>query len=416
MKYVRNGKKLITVSMIAGAAALCLTGCISFGHPTSAEDAQKKLSEVLGYEPKLIDSKVGKNEYKHFKKDYFYEFEDEQGMRFTYRSKLEPQGLDGATFFYMYYDEVFYNDRFFPFYAETMEEVCSRYGFVWSRLGNGEVRYDEFGNEIQYSDPYLWIKGYTDLEEAADLLTELLDKCRLVAPNEGVIATSPRAHRIYIECGAPESSKRVCDVWFLNQEDETSRVEVYTRLRKAYVEQVKKGSLSDDLPEGLLESTCPAVLKGRYAGRDYPLWGIKLLDDSDPEAPIYDYLLLYARPSAGEDYVYHEGYYSMDLSIQNLIAQLGGTCFFREKGVQSDMAGFDGYIGESNYFFGFLDAEQSVLIRTDEKEYRFPAVMHNPAMDQYEIHLTKEEMEEIFGIRIEYSYPESIFEVQRVDQ
>lgn len=107
---------------------ICLTGCVTVGNPASEKKAKADMKEIFGYELELTDSMATQSQYKKHKKNYYYEFEDANGMQLTYASTLEPEGLDGATFFYQYCDEINYQKRVVPFYSQRMKEICDEYG------------------------------------------------------------------------------------------------------------------------------------------------------------------------------------------------------------------------------------------------------------------------------------------------
>lgn len=385
---------------------MSLAGC-TFGHSTSNDEALLKLAEVMGYEPVLVNESTENSRYKRFRKDKYYEFEDKYGMKFTYMSRLDWEGIDGLRLFYHYRDEVNYNYRIIPFYATRMQELCDHYGYEFRKRAyadeNTSPDYDYFGNEEQFEGAMVMIGGYDDLTNVAELMTTILNECRAYAPDKGVISSMKplMTIRVAINNSAGKDIP-VSDFKILRGDELADEGLIYTTLYKDYVEGVKKGTIDDDTPDGTLENTCPEYLWGNFNGRHYDLWSAKLISDADPENPEYRFDMYLREPEEREEYIYHEGYYTMNMGIQNFIAQLGGTCYFHEAESGGDGAGYECYLGDSNIFAGLNDDKSQVIIRRDNKEYRFDAVINNPANGEVKITLSKEDMEEIFDIIITY--------------
>lgn len=403
-------KWMICVSLFC--MMLGLTGCITVGSAASEKKAVKAVTQVLGYEPTLTDVKTEKSEYTRFKKNKYYEFEDKQGMRFSYASTVEPEGLDGATFFYRYRDQIHYEEMLVPFYGEVMQKLCDEHGkeLELEAYGNGQSQVDAFGNLRQFMGAAIIIDGYADLEDTAQLVYEMLVQCRREVPRSGLMASA--SPEIYVNVRDDRWGIKVAKFPLLLMDEAVSQSEVYDKLSRGYVEMVKTGHIKDDLPENLLENLPPEVLRGIYNSREYDQW-VAVLASSSGEDAVYSYKLYYREPTEREDYQFIDVYNNQDFSIEAFIAQLGGTMFFHEAEKGGDGAGFSGYLGEDSYFVGFTGADHQVLIRKNEEEYIFDTQMNNPAMNEYDMILTKEQMEDIFGIQISYDYAASRFTVSR---
>lgn len=206
---------------------------------------------------------------------------------------------------------------------------------------------------------------------------------------------------------------RVSTFSLLTEGKTVNQDNIYNQLYKDYIESVKKGHIPNDLDEGVLSSVCPEFIHGIYQDKEYQLWSAKLIDDSDSDHPKYEFKMLYREPSEREEYEYHGGYYAEDLQIQNFIAVLGGSCFFHEAERNGDGAGFLGYLGDDVYFFGFVKDKSQVMIRKNDEEYFFDLTMYNPAMDEYSFEISREDIENIFGVTIDIQKETSNFFVKR---
>lgn len=407
-------KKKCILVLLGIFIALCMTGCVTIGKPASERKAKADVEAIFGYELTLTDSMATKSQYKKFKKNYYYEFEDANGMRFTYASTIEPEGLDGATFFYQYCNEINYQKRVVPFYSQRMKEICDEYGkeFLMPEFRDEDISYhqDVFGNYVEYSGATILVSHVEELEDVSAILETILNECQIHELKNAKVMQSIGNMEIAIAVPKDETYNIRFSVFKLLNEGETvDQDSIYEKLYKEYIESVKKGQIPDDLEEGTLSSVCPEVLHGIYQDKEYPLWSAKLIDDSDSDNPKYEFKMLYREPAEREEYEYHGGYYAEDLQIQNFIAVLGGSCFFREAERGGDGAGFSAYLGDDVYFFGFINGKSQVLIRKNDEEYIFDLTMYNPAMDEYSFMISREDVEEIFGITIEIQNETSNF-------
>lgn len=409
-KYLKFIVAIIPLFLFSGCGFL-------FGMPVSSEKAIAQLTDALGYEPTFIEEKKVRSEEKSLHNDYYYEFEDEYGMRFAYVSKIAGVGLDGADFYYRYENFINYDYRLLPFYSDTIKALCDKYGFsYWKRSFTDyeyEPDYDIFGNETQFGSSMFCIECFDDLDAASRLVSDILDACRIHSSKEWTALKGMPSKSIVVAIGVGgEKRAKVGEYKLLYDEDVVDTKEIYTELKKNYIELVKKEKIKNDLPDNMLEEVCPDYLQGRYNGQLYDLWHIELVDDTDIDNPEYKFTMYYKEPPDREKYQYYPGYYNKDMTIQNFIAQLGGTCFFSEKEPAGDAAGFNAYLGDDIYFFGFV-GDNNVLIRKNDTEYVFDTQIYNPANNSYQFQLTKEEMEEIFGISITYNKALSVFDVNR---
>lgn len=397
--------------------SLCMTGCVTIGKPASEKEARADVEEIFGYELTLTDSIVMQSQEKKNKKDYYYEFEDANGMQFTYASTVEPEGLDGATFFYQYCNEINYRKRVIPFYSQRMKEICDEYGkeFLMPEYRDEDSNFhqDVFGNQTEFGGATILVSQVEDLKDVAVILETILNECQVHEIKNTRVMQSIGNMEIAIAVPKDETyNTRFSAFQLLNEGETVDQNSIYKKLYKEYVENVKKGHIPDDLEEGVLSSVCPEVLFGIYQDKDYPLWTASLIDDSDLDNPKYEFKMLYREPSEREEYEYHGGYYAQDLQIQNFIAVLGGSCIFSEaKG--ADDAGFSAYLGEDVYFFGFTKDKSQVMIRKNDEEYFFDLTMYNPAMDEYSFTISREDVEKIFGITIEIQKESSNFIVTK---
>lgn len=407
-------RTLIKYILISGLIAIFLTGC-TIGSPTGKKEAIRRVTDALGYEPEFTNSFSEKSSYNRFKKNYYYEFEDLEGMRFTYSSVIVPEGLDGATFYYYYQDKLNYKRRILPFYSSEIESLCKEYGFGYEKMlgcsPDSPLQYDIFGNEVQYSGSSILINAFTDLDKAADLVVQIQDLCRIRTLKSPVVDADYCNTEISVRVTAGEKNYTISTFKLLNASDYAEHDKIYDKLYKDYVEVSKKYEAIKDIPAEVLNGTNPEILHGVFNGETYPEWNIVLSDDADPDNPQYSFKMKYKEPSERTNYAYNEGYYTKDLTIQNFIAQLGGTCTFHEQGSGDYGAGFDGYLGDDVYEFGFYHGMNTVFINKNGKEYLFKTEVNNPANNTYSFILSKEEIEEIFGINIEYNNAESIFVV-----
>jgi len=396
-----------------------LSGCMTIGGHSNRSEVTGKLKDVFGYEPELIDECTVKSSYKKIKKDYYYEFEDIDGMRFTYSVKLTPQGVDGATFYYSYVDDVNYYKRIMPFYSDTIRDLCDEYGCTYEpTLGYNEEKgldKDFFGNDIQHGGSAIRVDGFDDLENAAELVTKILDQCRLNVYPSGILTNNRHIAQIMVFASHDIGGGKIGEYQLLRYGDEVDKEEIYNQLRLNYIEGVKKRQINNDIPESILENTAPQYLKGRFNGRVYDLWSASLQTEESKEQeeslPEYTFEILYREPMEREDYKYYEGYYSMDLRIYNIIAQLGGECTFSESYSNGDGPGFTGSLCGDEYYFGFAQ-DHKVLIRKNGEEKIYDTTVKNVANDTYSFILTREEMEDLFNIKITYNIVESIFDVE----
>jgi len=405
----RNKVIIIAVMLVS---SFFMMSCMTVGEGVeSKSQAIRDVEQILGYEPELTNYYVEKSNYKSFKKNYYYEFEDLEGMRFTYSSVLTPDGMDGAVFYYYYNNKVNFNRRILPFYSDTIKSLCDKYGAGYEKmLGYKEdapIDYDYFGNEIQYAGAAILIEGYDDLDMAADLITEILDNCRIHAIACDLLNTDICNTEITVKSKSENGYNNVASFKLLKRSDYADRDEIYKSLFKSYVEKAKGKRIINDLPAEVVENTVPEILHGVYKDKQYDLWTI-VLDEEESDKPNYVYTLYYKEPKDREDYKYYEGYYSMDLTIQNFIAQLGGSCHFEEE-VDSFGPGFRARLGDNDYIFGFYISEGAVIIKKNDDEYVFNTYVYNPANSSYKFYLTKEEMEEIFDITITYHNENSTF-------
>lgn len=413
MKKIKRG---IAITGMMLAMAL-LSGCMAFGSPATEKQALKMLTEEFGYEPKLIESFEEKSEYKSSKKNRYFEFEDEQGMCFTFFSTLESQGMDGSTFYYSYENTTNYDLRILPFYGNQIRGICDKQGLGFQQRvytqENEYIEIDPFGYSVQYMGSGILIDGYEDLEKTAKALEEILNHCKIYASQDGILNTNKPMIQLTILLSRDEKYSKVTDFCLLQKDESISYEEIFKSLQKDYVEQVKRGALPNEIPQDLLETVCPRILKGRFEGRDFQQWSAVLQDDSDPDNPQYEFTMHYREPREREDYEFRDVYNNQNLAVQNFVALLGGTCFFHEKEIGKDGAGFQGYLGEDVFFFGFSTGKKQLLIRRNEKEYVMDLTLYNPTMDEYTFTVSKEQMEEIFNIQITYQKEESIFEVHK---
>lgn len=412
---VKRVKRILLVSSFAIACTM-LAGCLVVGRAESKRGATAELSKLFGYEPVMLDEHIEKSQYKRFYKDYYYEYKDNNGMLYTYSSVLKPQGLDGATFYYSYHNSINYNRRIIPFYSDTMQKLCDEYGFEYQKQyaydAQAEAERDVFGNEVQFMGAIFYIDGYEDLKKAAELVGAILDSCRLEVAEEGIIDRSYANTEISVYRRTAKNGCRVGTFKLLGMDSEYSSDDIYTKIKQNYIEAVKRNDIEDDLPEGLIESYAPGVLHGKYNGRVYDLWTIELTEDSTEDNPNYDFELLYKEPKYREDYKYYEGYYSTDMQIQNIIAQLGGECCFSEKEENISGPGYTGTLGDNHYSFGMID-KNHILIKKNDEQYIFSGYIVNPVGKQYAFKVSKEEFEKIFGLYVDYNYSESVFEVKK---
>ena len=317
------GHLIYKVSMFIGFVfvSLFLSGCIAVGRPSDSDHAGKRLEKSLGYRPELVDTYVVKSPYKRFKKDYYYEFETREGMRFTYSSALTEQGMDGATFFYAYLDTTNYDYRFLPFYSETIEELCNEYGmrYIKNPYGgsNSSVQYDEFGNEKQFAADVVVIDGFGDIERVSELVYEILDKCRADIPQEGILSSKSANVQIVIKRfeEGDEYGENVAKFDLVPHDSEVSKADIYDTLFKNYIECVKNNKFENDVPDSILQNTNPNYLKGRFQGKIYDLWTATLVGEEDYDAgkglsidggepietPEYSFTLYYQEPTYRED-------------------------------------------------------------------------------------------------------------------
>lgn len=412
-------KKKHVVALLGIGMALCMTGCATIGKPASENKARADVEEIFGYELTLTDSIVTQSQHKKLKKNYYYEFEDANGMRFTYASTLEPEGLDGATFFYQYCNEINYQKRIVPFYSERMKENCDKYGkeFLMPEYRDEDISFhqDIFGNPAEYGGATILVSHVEELEDVAAILTTILNECQIHELKNSKVMQSAGNMEVAIAVRKDETRNTRFSVFkLLNEGEVVEQDSIYEKLYKEYVEGVKKGHIPNDLEEGALSRICPEVLHGIYQDKEYPLWAAELIDDSDSDNPKYEFEMLYREPSEREKYEYHGGYYAEDLQIQNFIAVLGGSCFFNEAEVAGDGAGFTAYLGEDIYFFGFTSDKSQVMIRKNDEEYFFDLSMQNPAMDEYSFVISREDVEKLFGITIEIQKETSNFLVNRI--
>ena len=410
-------KKKCRVVLLGICSSICMTGCATIGKPASEQKAKADVKEIFGYELTLIDSMSEQSPHKKFKKNYYYEFEDANGMQFTYASTIEPEGLDGATFFYQYCNEINYQKRVIPFYSQRIKEVCDEYGkdLLMPVYSDKDISFhqDVFGNQAEFEGATILVSHVEDLKDVAAILETILNECQIHELKSTRVMQSVGNMEIAIAVPKDEKHNIRFSVFKLLKEGETTNQDnIYKKLYKDYIESVKKGQIPDDLDEGALSSVCPEILHGIYQDKDYQLWTAKLVDDSNPDAPKYEFEMLYREPSEREKYEYHGGYYAEDLQIQNFIAVLGGSCFFKEAEKGGDNAGFLAYLGDDVYFFGFTKDKSQVLIRKNDEEYFFDLVMKNPAMDEYLFAISREDVEKLFGITIEIQKETSNFLVE----
>lgn len=420
MSSLHNISSKINIILLLVIISSLLFGCATFGKPKREREAKEEVAFSLGYEPKLIDKLVKKSDIKSNRREIYYEFEDKYGMRFIYSSRIYESGLDGATFYYYYGEESNYARCLIPFYEDTMRKLCDEYGMRFLRsahnLEDKEYDKDMFGNDIQYESAGVIINGFDELQKVSKLVSQILDECRNHAKNEGILARDHSNPGIRISLiGKDGRMDMVYDFSLLHDDEKLSEEQIYDILLKEYVEKVKQKYLEDDLPEGLLDEVVPRYLKGRFNGEIYSHWTAVLEDDSEASNPVYTYTLKYREPMDRENYVYYENYGTKDLAVQNIIAQLGGTCFFHEAGAGEKLAGFQGYLGDDIYFFGFNGSMDELLIRKNDRDYIFKTTLYNPTGNEYTVTVSKEEFEELFGISIVYNYAESVFEVMRND-
>lgn len=406
--------KKCRVILLCICMSFCMTGCITIGEPASEKKAKADLEEVFGYELKLTDSLVMQSQYKKHKKDYYYEFEDANGMQFTYASTIEPEGLDGATFFYQYCNEINYQRRVVPFYAQRMKEICEEYGreigIPWDGDEDAKLHQDVFGNQVEFEGATILVTHVEELSDVAAILETILNECQIHERKNAKVMQSSGNMEVAIAVPKKEKWNIRFSVFSLLPEGETAdRESIYDQLYKDYIESVKKGHIPNDLSEEELSSVCPEVLHGIYQDREYSLWGAKLIDDSDSDNPKYEFKMMYREPTERKNYEYHGGYYAEDLQIQNFIAVLGGSCFFQEAKRNGDGAGFSAYLGDDVYFFGFTKGKSQVMIRKNEEEYFFDLTMYNPAMDEYSFQISREEVENLFGVTIDIQKETSNF-------
>ena len=326
-------KKKCRVVLWGICSSICMTGCATIGRPASEQKAKADVKEIFGYELTLIDSMSEQSPHKKFKKNYYYEFEDANGMQFTYASTIEPEGLDGATFFYQYCNEINYQKRVIPFYSQRIKEVCDEYGkdLLMPVYSDKDISFhqDVFGNQAEFEGATILVSHVEDLKDVAAILETILNECQIHELKSTRVRQSVGNMEIAIAVPKDEKHNIRFSVFKLLKEGETTNQDnIYKKLYKDYIESVKKGQIPDDLDEGALSSVCPEILHGIYQDKDYQLWTAKLVDDSNPDTPKYEFEMLYREPSEREKYEYHGGYYAEDLQIQNYIAVLGGSCFF----------------------------------------------------------------------------------------
>lgn len=414
-----NKRKFYIFIIAAGLSSILLSGCVTIGKAVSRENAIEEVTRVLGYEPKFTNSYVEKNDYKHNKKNYYYEFEDAKGMRFSYSSKLEPQGLDGATFYYTYENKINYKRRILPFYCETIEKLCDKYNSDCEQtieyIPETTLTYDVFGNEEQFGSSYIMIGGYNDLEAASDLIAEILNECRTCS-SESYLFNSDLVNVGLIVRTLTTDGKctNVTTIGLISDDEDVNRDEIYNKIFKAYIETVKTGKIPNDVSEEVISGTCPEYMHGVYQDKYYDLWTAALVSDENLDAPEYSFKIEYREPKEREDYTYYEGYYSKGFRIYDIIAQLGGECSFHEKIKDRKCAGFEGSLGDDTYQFGFENSSMdTIYIVRNGKEYLFKTEISNPADNSYSFIIDKETFEEIFGVKITYNFAESTFTVER---
>lgn len=394
-----------------------LTGCgMTFGSPKTKEQVIKELTDGFGYQPLFVEEQVKQSEAGWLHKDFYYEFEDKNGLRFTYASCAMPQGLDGATFFYKYIGKANYKYRLIPFWSEKMEAICSKYGLEYQKnpygTGEDDIQYDPFGNEIQFGGAMIRLEGYKDLEPAVSLMYELLDTCRNGAPDENIVPLEAADAKLRVAVDSGKYGQKLKDYSLLSEKEELSKEDIKNTLYKEYIELVKKEKIPNDLPQGLLENTCPEMLTGVFQETTYSQWHAFLIDESNPENPEYIFKLYYREPMAREEYFYVDCYNNRDMGIYNIIAQLGGTCTFREVCEEIGGPAYYGELRGREILFGFTSGEEQVKISCDGEEYFFDTTLYNVTNHHYMITLSREQMEKLFGIRITYDKLNSYFVIE----
>ena len=400
-----------------------LCGCVTIGFPTSKAQAEKNVSNAFGHEMKALEHKVQRSEERKLHKDHFYEFEDKNGMRFTYASKVTGHGFLDATLYYSYVDFCNYDRRIPCFYADKIKAICDEHGLTYDSdaLGfksgpNVGPDYDIFENPNQYGGPGVYIYGVDDIDAAAEVIYNVLDVCR-VEKVDTYKFNNEYADSVMTVVVPNEDGKHFIPVgkfsFITDNEEVPDTQEIRTKIYKEYIEGVKAGNINNDLSDDVLESVNPDIIRGRYNGEFYQQWVGTLVDETDAENPVYSFTLRYREPHDKENYQYVDCYNTRNLSVYNVLAQLGGDVFYHLKS-DGEPEGYNVYLGEDMYYIYFSDKDETVVtIDKNDKSYSFETELFNPVTNERIFKVSKDEMEEIFGISITYDNANSEFLVEK---
>lgn len=409
---------------------LTFAGCrfIVIGYPKGQSYVNKTASDVFGYDISSRESKTVTSPLNFLKKDKYYEFEDRHGIAFTYNSILKEQGIDSAVLFLFYENRLDYYYYVLPFYGDRLAEICENNGLAYRReaYGKGEYEQDVFGNNRQFSGFGIIAKDFNDIDKVANAVVEALDTCRYdkLKPNKKTYIATTNVNLVIgkLKKGSDDLVK-FTEFDLLSDDEELPDVsDVKRKLIKDYVEAAKKyESFENDLPEGIIDSICPEIIYGVYNDKEYSQWPAKLLDDSDPENPVYEFKLKYKESSDGENYVYRDVYNNWDLEVYNFLAQLGASVFYEVGDGKDDIPGYNIYLGDDIYYVSFANNNgqkdtSKVIIEKNDKVYEFDTWRYTDADDEYKFNVTDKELEELFDINVIIDKPGSKFYVEKRDK
>lgn len=393
------------------------SGCgLLIGAPMSEKAAINNINDGFGYEVTYLGKDKVKSEYKPLRNDTYYEFEDSHGIKFSFVSEVEPFSIDGATLFYVYGKNSYYQYCVIPFYADKMKAICQNNGLVFHESYPDMInpRYDLFGNKHQFTGCGVEIAGYSDLDAASDAIYQMLDECRISDVNTKKY--SVELAQMHIAVGTIEEKGfravhyfRLCS----DNADIPDKNEIYTTLKKEYIEKIKSGIIANnDLPEGLLENVCPEIIRGRYNDEFYQQWTAHLIDDSEIDNPSYDVTLKYREYDRKEPYTYVDCYNNRDLSIYNILAQLGADVTYSKN--ESDIGVYQAILGDDVYHIYFEnDNKSTVVIELNGDVHIYETELDNPANNSRRFDISMDEFSDLFGVNITLDKKASEFIVER---